>query len=315
MALPLAPSAAASSEGEHAERPEGGGSDECSGVEEQHGLLREEGLRGVLEKGLRDGEAGEIGLHGVPLVQVPCRPRAPVEKGRGFRVETPDVSRTDRRIDGRRREIDDDRQQQRGHQTSRIAQKTAISGLAYALHLGALMHKTTAFAFSPIAAWFLVALGALSGCGDAGMLSRAGSSSDAVSGFGSDLDPANVAIRYDSSRCDESDTGCPKTLVPNVEVFVDGKSILIDFSNVDGPGVFDEGTFEGFVIEVVRSADSPIFHASIDREATTLDVDEARLAYDETGLEINLAGASYDSNGFIKVDLLVGPLNILRNGR
>lgn len=151
-----------------------------------------------------------------------------------------------------------------------------------------------------------------SGCGDAGMFPlRNDAASDA--GLIASLHPNDVTTRYDASECGQET--CNKSREPAVEVHVEAQGLILDFSNVEAPGQFADTDFAGYVVEVVPDAGMPILAARVDTGATTLDIGDDRVAYDESGIEINLAGLAYDSTTFIKIDVWAGQLNPLRAGR
>lgn len=131
----------------------------------------------------------------------------------------------------------------------------------------------------------------------------------------SKLDGEMVTVEHRSTRCgNNAAMPCPKSAAPGVEVYVDSGSIIIDFSNVQEPGVFEDADFEGFVIELAAESGTPIQIARIDTDATNMEVRREDLAHDAYHLDVNLAGRSYDSDSFVKIDLLVGALNLLRQG-
>ena len=133
--------------------------------------------------------------------------------------------------------------------------------------------------------------------------------------FGSEIDRAHVTIAHHSTRCDANAAApCPKGMDPAVEIHVEGRSLILDFSNIAEPGSFADVEFEGYVLEMAPGADSPILAARVDTDATTLDVEDLHVSYDEGHVEVNFAGVSYDSDGFVKIDLLVGPIKLLGRG-
>jgi len=161
----------------------------------------------------------------------------------------------------------------------------------------------------------IVSLAALSGCGDGGLFSRNNLEGGSLGSLGAELDAANVTVGHRSTRCGENVAApCPKGMDPAVEIHVDGNSVIFDFYNVAEPGTFEDVDFEGYMLEVARNAGSPILDARFDMDATTLDVGDPNLAYDKSHLDVNFAGLSYDRDSFVKVDLLVGPLNLLHRG-
>jgi hypothetical protein len=159
---------------------------------------------------------------------------------------------------------------------------------------------------------FAAGLGALSGCGDAGFFSRNQMDGEAMGNLGADLDAKNVTVVPYSTRCGVNTAApCAKHIDPAVEIYIDGHSLIFDFSNVVEPGTFPDDDFEGYMLEVAPHADSPILAAVVDPGATTLDLDMSNLAHDRGHLEVNFAGVAYGPGDFLKIDLLVGPIQLL----
>lgn len=97
---------------------------------------------------------------------------------------------------------------------------------------------------------------------------------------------------------------CPQVLNPSVEVHVEESAVVFDFSNVAEPGRFPDGEFEGYMLDIVRTADAPVLiSALVDLQMSTLDVFEGELSFDGDGLAVNLAGLAFDSNSALRVDL------------
>jgi hypothetical protein len=162
---------------------------------------------------------------------------------------------------------------------------------------------------------FVASFAVLSGCGGEGLFSNNTIEGGSFASLGAELDVANVTVAHHSTRCGENFAGpCPKGMGPSVEIHIDANSVIFDFSNVAEPGSFEGADFEGYILEVARTAGSPILFARVDTDATTLDVEDDDLGYDERHLEVNLSGVAYDGGGFVKIDLLVGPLNLLHRG-
>jgi len=99
-------------------------------------------------------------------------------------------------------------------------------------------------------------------------------------------------------------SNCSAAPHPGVEVHVDGSTVMFDFSNVAEPGRFPDGEFEGYILDIVRTADAPfLIDALVDGQMTTPDVVQGDLSVDLDRLAVNLAGLTFDSNSFLKVDL------------
>jgi hypothetical protein len=159
----------------------------------------------------------------------------------------------------------------------------------------------------------LVATEALSGCGSSREFSRDELRLLSKSNLGSRIDSEMVSAEFHSTRCERAEAdACPNSPTPEVEVHVEDRSIVFDFSNVQAPGVFADAEFEGFVADLTHP-DRSVLYATVNATFTNVDLGPDAVVYDRGGVELNLAGVAYDSTTFIRVDLLVAPLNLLRN--
>ena len=64
----------------------------------------------------------------------------------------------------------------------------------------------------------------------------------------------------------------------------------------------------------LRAMEGGLYFVSIDSEVSTADVSAAIVDFERHYLGIDLAGLGYDSQTLLKIDLLLGPLNLLRGG-
>jgi hypothetical protein len=172
------------------------------------------------------------------------------------------------------------------------------------------------------------ALGLLAGCGDAYVFSvNPGPGVDSSTDGGiACLGGAEIELVRHSSSCGSATS---KSLVavigdgiefsaeqmrglespcdgpsPGVEVRLDDRSLIFDFSNVTKPGRFPKGDFEGYVIDVVLNEDSALLLAvSVDAEASSIGVENADVACSPSHIEVNFEDLSYDDSGFVKIDL------------
>ena len=111
-------------------------------------------------------------------------------------------------------------------------------------------------------------------------------------------------LEYSAEAVSELKANCSLALNPGVEVHVEDSSVVFDFSNVAEPGRFPDGEFEGYILDMVRTADAPVLVAAlVDWQMTTLDVGQEDLSYDQDRLAVNFAGRAFDSNSFLRVDL------------
>lgn len=167
------------------------------------------------------------------------------------------------------------------------------------------------------------ALGLLAGClymGDPGHL-------PADASVAASLEGVRVELIRHSTDCDSTESqglivevgpgleypagavralkaNCSQVLNPGVEVHVEENAVVFDFSNVAEPGRFPDGEFEGYVLDIVHTADAPVLiSALVDSHMSTLDIFEGDLSFDGGRVAVNLAGLSFDSNSVLSVDL------------
>lgn len=91
-----------------------------------------------------------------------------------------------------------------------------------------------------------------------------------------------------------------------VSIDVEGRSIIYDFSHVASPGSFSSAEFDGYVLTDVWGSAPEIQSATIDRDMSTLGLDNGDLVVvDGHTLHINFRGRSFDNSTFIKIDLVL----------
>ena len=111
-------------------------------------------------------------------------------------------------------------------------------------------------------------------------------------------------VEYSAEAVSALKANCDLAPRPGVEVHVDGNAVVFDFSNVAAPGRFPANEFEGYILDMVRTADAPVLIAAlVDWKLTTMDLIQDDLTYDQDRLAVNLAGLSFDSNSFIRLEL------------
>jgi hypothetical protein len=111
-------------------------------------------------------------------------------------------------------------------------------------------------------------------------------------------------VEYPAEAVRTLKANCSFAVNPGVEVHVENSAVLFDFSNVEAPGRFPDGEFEGYILKMLRTAEAPVIVAAlVDRNTTTLGLIQDDLMSDQDRLLVNLAGLSYDSSDFIRLDL------------
>lgn len=90
-----------------------------------------------------------------------------------------------------------------------------------------------------------------------------------------------------------------------IEIDVEGRSILYDFSSVVVAGRFPDADFEGFTLSDIFHAVAAFRGARIDRDASTMDLPDEAISFEAHSLLVNLAGMEFDAESFLKIDLLL----------
>ena len=153
----------------------------------------------------------------------------------------------------------------------------------------------------------LIALTA--GCGD-GLFSRDGGmfSTALVKQIRERMGVAEVdVLEYTACEVVNSDAEahCQGVSETEIEVFVDGNSIMFDFSNVAKDGKISEGGFEGYVVSAAdESHVPPILEAVVDAVESSIGSRNVHVEFDDKNVAVNFQGLDFDETTFIKVDLM-----------
>ncbi len=153
----------------------------------------------------------------------------------------------------------------------------------------------------------LTALG--SGCGDGFSNSGRGAlSSSLASHIGDHMGDPGVELRV-YTGCEGMDSENPETRCAGVrsaeiEVFLDGGSLLFDFSNAPKNGTISENGFEGYVLLMTEDPRRPaLLDARLDTEASNVDPELIRIEIDDASVAVNFQGLDYDDTLFVKINL------------
>lgn len=97
---------------------------------------------------------------------------------------------------------------------------------------------------------------------------------------------------------------CVDSPHPGIDVDIENRSVVFDFSNVDAPGHFPHALFEGYVLHFSRACGDPIFtSAAPDPRASSANMASVHVDTHFDRLEVDFAGLDYDQETFLKVDL------------
>ena len=101
------------------------------------------------------------------------------------------------------------------------------------------------------------------------------------------------------------DTRCAGVRSAGIEVFFDGTSLLIDFSNAPKSGTISENGFEGYVVRMTEeSKHGALVDASLDADLTNVDPERIQIEILDGSMAVNLQGLEYHDSLFVKIDLV-----------
>lgn len=112
------------------------------------------------------------------------------------------------------------------------------------------------------------------------------------------------------TACEVTDSSDPEAHCKGVsgtqiEVFIDGQSIIFDFSNVSKDGKISEADFEGYIVSVTEDAKlPPILEAIVDATKSTVASNDVDVEFDDKNVSVNFQGLDYDDATFVKIDLV-----------
>ena len=96
---------------------------------------------------------------------------------------------------------------------------------------------------------------------------------------------------------------CTRGAGAAVAIDVQPRSIVFDFSNIESPGVFRQTDFDGYVVKDLTGVTPDIVAATVDREVSTVDLDDRQIIVDGGTLRANFAGLAFDNTDLVKIDL------------
>lgn len=111
-------------------------------------------------------------------------------------------------------------------------------------------------------------------------------------------------MEFENCAVDAPKSLCSPGAEAAVAIDVQPDSIIYDFSNVAGPGVFGQADFNGYVIAELLGIGPKIVAASIDRDATTFDLDDEDIIVDGASVHANFQGLAFEAGDFVKIDLV-----------
>jgi len=104
---------------------------------------------------------------------------------------------------------------------------------------------------------------------------------------------------------DDREARCVGVSGTQIEVFIDGQSMIFDFSNVAKDGQISEADFDGYVLLAAEESNlPPILEAIVNAAMSTIDSQEVDVQFDDESVAVNFQGLDYDNATFIKIDLV-----------
>ena len=100
---------------------------------------------------------------------------------------------------------------------------------------------------------------------------------------------------------------CADGPAPGIEIYFDedSHSIVLDFSKVTHADRFPKSDFEGYMLEVaLEEANGTLLVVTVDRELSSISLDDEHVDSDRSHIDLNFEGVSYDQQSLLKLDLL-----------
>lgn len=112
-------------------------------------------------------------------------------------------------------------------------------------------------------------------------------------------------VEFPGETVSELKSPCAGGHEVRVDIDLEGRSILFDFSNVVAARRFVSADFEGFVVTDMYESVAAFRGVSIDRTLSTMDVRDEAISVRAHSVSVNLAGVAFDPTSFLKIDLLL----------
>jgi hypothetical protein len=173
-------------------------------------------------------------------------------------------------------------------------------------------------------------LGLLAGCGDADAfkINAGGIDPESIPTDHTCFTGSAIKLVRHSSACEQTSTSltsevyegvifsaeevrslrspCADGPTPGIEIYFDedSHSILLDFSKVTHADRFPKADFEGYMFEVaLEEANGSLLVVTVDRELSSISLNDEHVAWDRSHIDVNFEGVSYDQQSFLKLDL------------
>lgn len=99
-------------------------------------------------------------------------------------------------------------------------------------------------------------------------------------------------------------SSCASDNLVAVAIDVQPRGIIYDFANIGGPGIFERADFNGYVVVDLLRTSPRILEARIDRDMTTLDLEDRDVVVDGRSVHANFEGLRFENTDFVKINLV-----------
>lgn len=111
-------------------------------------------------------------------------------------------------------------------------------------------------------------------------------------------------IEFPGESVAELKSACSGNADAEVSIDIEGRSIVYDFSSVSQGGAYTSARFNGYVFTELAGVAPRLLHAMLDREASTVELNDEALRVEEHELHANFEGVEFRPSDFVKIDLV-----------
>ncbi|MFW2389462.1 MAG: hypothetical protein ACN4G0_14070 [Polyangiales bacterium] len=111
-------------------------------------------------------------------------------------------------------------------------------------------------------------------------------------------------MEFENCAAASAKSACSSGSEAAVAIDVQARNIVYDFSNVASPGAFGRAEFNGYVVSDLLRGTPQVIEARLDREVTTLDLEDGDIVIDGKSVHVNLEGLAFTDTDFVKIDLV-----------
>ncbi len=119
-------------------------------------------------------------------------------------------------------------------------------------------------------------------------------------------------IVFSSEEVRQLGSPCAEGPAPAVDISFNmaSHSIVLDFSPVVQADRFPETGFDGYVFDIgLQETNGTLVAMAVDRDRSTILLDDRDLEFDHSRIELNLEGVRYDHDSLLKIDLVIARMS------